>query len=76
MATESLYNESNKFLMCPRCEERQPLRDFATLGMAPLNSSRWCFGARCAPISSPCTTTHSATQLNSATKAPMGDNSD
>jgi hypothetical protein len=22
--------------MCPRCEEEQPMRDFATLGMSPL----------------------------------------
>lgn len=31
----SLVDEEARTMTCPRCEETQPLRDFATLGMSP-----------------------------------------
>ena len=31
-----LINTENRTILCPRCEEEQPMRDFATLGMSPL----------------------------------------
>ena len=33
--TVSLMDEDQRTMVCPRCEEKQPLRDFATLGMSP-----------------------------------------
>lgn len=33
--TMLLVDEASRTLTCPRCEERQPLRDFVTLGMSP-----------------------------------------
>jgi hypothetical protein len=32
----SLINTEQRTILCPRCEEEQPMRDFATLGMSPL----------------------------------------
>jgi hypothetical protein len=31
-----LINTNQRSILCPRCEEEQPMRDFATLGMSPL----------------------------------------
>jgi hypothetical protein len=31
-----LIDTERRTIMCPRCEEEQPMRDFATLGMSPL----------------------------------------
>ena len=31
-----LINTDKRTILCPRCEEEQPMRDFATLGMSPL----------------------------------------
>lgn len=31
----SLIDEREKRIICPRCEEAQPMRDFSTLGMSP-----------------------------------------
>lgn len=31
-----LINIDARTILCPRCEEEQPMRDFATLGMSPL----------------------------------------
>jgi rubredoxin len=31
-----LINTEKRTILCPRCEEEQPMRDFATLGMSPL----------------------------------------
>ena len=31
-----LINTERRTILCPRCEEEQPMRDFATLGMSPL----------------------------------------
>ena len=31
-----LINTEQRTILCPRCEEEQPMRDFATLGMSPL----------------------------------------
>ena len=33
-----LINTDARTILCPRCEEDQPMRDFATLGMSPLYS--------------------------------------
>lgn len=33
-----LINTEKRTILCPRCEEEQPMRDFATLGMSPLYS--------------------------------------
>ncbi len=30
-----LVNEEARTMACPRCEERQPLKDYVTLGMSP-----------------------------------------
>ena len=34
----NLINTDARTILCPRCEEEQPMRDFATLGMSPLYS--------------------------------------
>ncbi len=34
-----LVDPEKRTILCPRCEEEQPMRDFATLGMCPLYSS-------------------------------------
>jgi hypothetical protein len=31
-----LISTERRTILCPRCEEEQPMRDFATLGMSPL----------------------------------------
>jgi hypothetical protein len=31
-----LIDAERRTILCPRCEEEQPMRDFATLGMNPL----------------------------------------
>jgi late competence protein required for DNA uptake (superfamily II DNA/RNA helicase) len=31
-----LVNTERRTILCPRCEQDQPMRDFATLGMSPL----------------------------------------
>ena len=31
-----LINTEQRTILCPRCEQDQPMRDFATLGMSPL----------------------------------------
>jgi hypothetical protein len=31
-----LLNTERRTILCPRCEQEQPIRDFATLGMSPL----------------------------------------
>ena len=31
----SLIDEEGRTITCPRCEQPQPMRDFATLGMCP-----------------------------------------
>lgn len=31
-----LIDTAKRTILCPRCEEQQPMRDFATLGMSPL----------------------------------------
>ena len=31
-----LIDTERRTILCPRCEEEQPMRDFATLGMSPL----------------------------------------
>jgi len=36
MEQRTLVNTERRTIMCPRCEEEQPMRDFATLGMSPL----------------------------------------
>jgi len=33
--TTTLFDETARTIICPRCEESQPMRDFATLGMSP-----------------------------------------
>ncbi|HEX6510907.1 MAG TPA: hypothetical protein VF157_01305 [Chloroflexota bacterium] len=33
--TASLVDDEKRTITCPRCEEVQPMRDFATLGMSP-----------------------------------------
>lgn len=30
-----LLDEAERTLLCPRCEENQPLREYVTLGMSP-----------------------------------------
>ena len=32
----TLINTEARSILCPRCEQEQPMRDFATLGMSPL----------------------------------------
>ena len=32
----TLVNTDARTILCPRCEQEQPMRDFATLGMSPL----------------------------------------
>ena len=32
----TLINTEARAILCPRCEQEQPMRDFATLGMSPL----------------------------------------
>lgn len=32
----ALIDTDARMILCPRCEEIQPMRDFATLGMSPL----------------------------------------
>jgi hypothetical protein len=32
----SLVNTDRRTIVCPRCEEEQPMRNFATLGMSPI----------------------------------------
>ena len=34
--SRALINTERRTILCPRCEEEQPMRDFATLGMSPL----------------------------------------
>jgi len=34
--TAQLVDEQARTILCPRCEEAQPMRDFATLGMSPI----------------------------------------
>jgi hypothetical protein len=34
--SRALLNTERRTILCPRCEEEQPMRDFATLGMSPL----------------------------------------
>ena len=36
--TRQLIDTDRRTILCPRCEEEQPMRDFATLGMSPLYS--------------------------------------
>lgn len=38
MAREArrLVDTEARTILCPRCEEEQPMRDYATLGMSPL----------------------------------------
>jgi rubredoxin len=31
----TLIDDENRTITCPRCEQQQPMRDFATLGMSP-----------------------------------------
>ncbi len=31
-----LIDTDRRTILCPRCEQEQPMRDFATLGMSPL----------------------------------------
>lgn len=33
--TANLVDDAARTILCPRCEEQQPMRDFATLGMSP-----------------------------------------
>ena len=35
-----LVDETARTMACPRCEERQPMRDYATLGMSPRYSTQ------------------------------------
>ena len=35
-AARTLIDTERRTILCPRCEEEQPMRDFATLGMSPL----------------------------------------
>lgn len=35
----TLINTEKRTIVCPRCEEEQPMRNFATLGMSPLYSN-------------------------------------
>ncbi len=39
-APRPLINTEKRSILCPRCEEEQPMRDFATLGMSPLYSDQ------------------------------------
>lgn len=32
----NLIDAEARTILCPRCEEEQPMRDFTTLGMSPL----------------------------------------
>ena len=36
MDQRRLVDTARRTILCPRCEEEQPMRDFATLGMSPL----------------------------------------
>jgi rubredoxin len=33
--TSQLVDDDARTITCPRCEQAQPMRDFATLGMSP-----------------------------------------
>ena len=37
--TTTLVDDETRTIICPRCEEQQPMRDFATLGMSPRYAS-------------------------------------
>ena len=35
ITTPTLVDDEARTITCPRCEQAQPMRDFATLGMSP-----------------------------------------
>ena len=35
IATPTLVDDDARTITCPRCEQAQPMRDFANLGMSP-----------------------------------------
>jgi ribosomal protein L40E len=35
-----LLDDAARTLICPRCEERQPIREYVTLGMSPRYASQ------------------------------------
>ncbi|MCX6022306.1 MAG: hypothetical protein NTZ05_11370 [Chloroflexi bacterium] len=39
-STMTLVDEQARTMMCPRCEECQPMRDYVTLGMSPRYSTQ------------------------------------
>lgn len=46
-SSQPLYNSQDNTLVCPHCEEEQPIRDFVTLGMSPRYASQLAPVYRC-----------------------------